>query len=255
MEIHRFYFNDGNLSPGKILELPPGETHHLSHVLRVRPGTIVHIFNGSGGEVEAVVMSAEKNGVFVRITKPADTTDRVMEPALSVELALPLLKSDKLETVLRMATELGAAGFCLYHSNRSIPKPDPAGFEKKRTRWEKIILDSVRISGRRFLPPLHEPCFLERLLEQRAAAGPVILAWEGEGYPHLTNLLSSLAPLSEEIKRLCLVTGPEGGFPREEVEQAENRGVYVCSLGPRILRAETAPIAALAAIMNYSGEM
>ena len=297
MKKRRFYieWEKGQMGRvGEMIRLSPRESHHLIHVLRLSQGAPVLVFDAHSREMEGVVESLDPEGVAVRLT--ALSSPRSLIPGRSIEqesagipsapgsapkspriraaLALPMLKSDKLETVLRMATEIGAGSFHLFASTRSVPRLDQTSLEKKIRRWQRIIQDAVRVSGSGAVPSISLYPSLDHLLSALIPHGPVILAYEEKGFPLLSQLLPAIPLISSDSMTsleqggisethaqesfqspLTLVTGPEGGFSPEEVEKAKRCGVYVCSLGVRILRAETAPIAALAVILSYGGEI
>jgi 16S rRNA (uracil1498-N3)-methyltransferase len=180
------------------------------------------------------------------------------------------LKSDKLETVFRMGSQLGTGAFHLFLSKRCIPHPGDAGPAGKMKRWEKIILDSVRISGRSIVPCLKYYDSLENLFKAVCENRKILFAYEKPGLPLLSDVLSAMSSgtfreeslsLHQEKERnqsrafpfdgIILVTGPEGGFAREEADMAVRYGAGVCSLGEGILKAETAPVAALAVTLSF----
>ena len=238
----------------------------MSRVLRLSLGSRISLFDGAGGEMEAEIVSLQDDQVKVKIVEIISSgiqnpTGETSTP-LSIELALPLLKSGKLETVFRMASELGVRGFHLFTSEYTVPRPAPARLEKKYERWRRIILDSVRISGLRYLPCLSQVQPFEILLPRLTERSTVLLAHPGED---LANGQESQLMLPEVFSpgpgrapgkfQVCLVTGPEGGFTSQEVKTARDCGVQICSLGDRILRAETAPVAATCVILTRFGEI
>ncbi|MBN1901631.1 16S rRNA (uracil(1498)-N(3))-methyltransferase [Candidatus Sumerlaeota bacterium] len=296
MKKRRFYIDNlKDLSPdaGTLLDLPQGESHHLRNVLRIRKGTVIALFDGKGMEADAVVDSFSPDGVMVRLMRIISSSERYPHysdasaaprgnvpvkgesfESLNVNMALPFLKADKLETVFRMASQLGAAGFCVFPSLRCIPHPGNAGMMGKMKRWEKIILDSIRISRRSLVPRLQ--CFdsLENLLKTFSQDRKIFFAYEMPGLPLLSHVLSGImTSLSPEISRstpldmkdypgqsipfrgFLLVTGPEGGFLQEEADLAAHYGAALCSLGEGILKAETAPVAALSIILSFLGRI
>ena len=292
MKKRRFHIDcekDHTWRVGETVRLSPRETHHLIHVLRLARGAPLRLFDSHGREMEGMVKSLDPEGVEVTLTalflseREADIPEKIdsalyplgasLSFTIPVGLGLPLLKADKLETTLRMTTEMGASFFHLFASRRCVVRFDPVALNNKRERWQHIILDAVRVSGRRSVPSLDLHPSLDDLLETIIPQGPVLLPYEEKGFPLLSRLLPQVpllssnrpwvpeknpSPLSEEIRRagcIFLVTGPEGGWSKEEVETAQARGVLVCSLGSRILRAETAPIAGLAVILSFLGEL
>ena len=293
----RFYIEwekDQRPELGEIIRLSPRESHHLIHVLRLSQAAQVLVFDAHSREMEGVVESLDPQGVTVRLTAlssprrlipgrsneqegagiPSARCSDPMFRRIPVALALPMLKSDKLEIVLRMTTEIGACSFHLFASRRCVSRLVQTSLEKKIERWKRIIQDAVRVSGSGAVPPISLYPSLDHLLSALIPHGPVILAYEEKGFPLLSQLLLTIPLISSDPvtsfqegglsgtqvedgfqRHITLVTGPEGGFTPEEVEKAKRCGVFVCSLGPRILRAETAPVAALAVIISYWGEI
>ncbi len=259
MHLRRFYVPHREMKAGEMIRLSPRESHHLVRVLRLDCGTTVSLFNGRGKEVWGVVESANPTGATVRITQASHFTELSRETKTPVDLILPLLKAHKLEIALRMATEFGASGFWLFTSEHSVPIPQAPGIENKLRRWEYVILEAVRLSGRTILPRLSAPSPLGLLLPELAHTHIIIFAYEGENLKKLSDILSTLCSPSGtnqvEQERVCIVTGPEGGFTPGEVDMARRCGAYLCSLGRCILRAETAPIAALSVMLAHFGEV
>jgi len=281
MKKYRFYI-EGNKETdfpvGSLVPLAPEESHHLCHVLRIPKGGVIYAFDGFGRELEAIVESVQPEKVLVRIKgvcsgQGSETGGGSAESAPAISLGVPFLKSDKLETVFRMATQLGVLRFHVFVSHRCVSRPEPGVLEKKRKRWERIILESVRISGRAMMPGISFHDSLDSLLKEIPPGSRAILAFEGKGLPLLSRAISEMkkeAGLKQASPRsasygeeppasvqnsICFITGPEGGFTAKEIETAEKNKVILCSLGDKILKAETAPIAAIAAIRALLGDM
>ena len=178
------------------------------------------------------------------------------EPAHAVDLYLGLLnKPDKFEWVLQKCTELGASRFVPITSERTIAGSPEQG---RRERWERIIAEAAEQSGRTVLPSLENTMTLKRAIKQEARRLD-----EAEGLGHVSLMPAPGADLSlsdalwelDEEGTVSLFIGPEGGFSNDELYEADQHGVQLVSLGPRILRAETAAVAALAIVMGHLGEL
>jgi len=250
MQNRRIYLNQENISPGMLLTLSGEEGHHVSNVLRLKAGNPLCVFNGYGSEFPALIESVTSNEVEIRITGTENSINKELKEPL--DIALPLLKSDKIETVIRMLTELGVSTVHLFNSQRCVSKVS-SSMDKKIKRWERIVLDATRVSGRSVIPEIRKLLSFKKLVESLITDYTLILCYEEEGSLMLTDLLKTL-PDSKD-KRLCLITGPEGGFSTDEVKFARDMGVRICSMGSRILRAETAPVTALSVITAFMGEM
>lgn len=245
--------------PRFFLELEPGaqraviagaDARHIAGSLRMRPGEALTLCDGRGTDYAGVIESAVPDKVEVRILAAAPTA---AEPSLRVTLYQGLPKGDKLEWIIQKAVELGAAEIVPVETARSIARLDGGAGKKaekagkKRERWQKIAAEAAGQSGRGVIPPVTGPLrFAEAVA--RLAEEETIVFYEGGGEP-----LRELAPAGPG--RLSVFIGPEGGFAPEEIEQLQNAGARVATLGKRILRCETAPLAALAALMLLSGNL
>ncbi|HXY75154.1 MAG TPA: RsmE family RNA methyltransferase, partial [Dehalococcoidales bacterium] len=159
-----------------------------------------------------------------------------------------LMKLDKFELVLQKGVELGASGFWPFISERSVVR-EPS--ESKIERWQDIIREAAEQSRRSLLPPLYPPVSFE--LVCKSSPIPGLILWEGEKSVGLSHILSSAPFKNAQLLRIFI--GPEGGFTSAEIELARKNDIVPVSLGKRILRTETAGLAALSAIMYQNGEL
>lgn len=208
----------------------PEAAHHARRVLRLKPGERVTVVDGEGGAFYGLLAEDESGALLAGELHPLPGNG---EPRDFVALAPALAKGDKLDTVCEKATECGAAEFRPLLSEFS--EGPPRAFSSLRPRLEKILLAAVQQSGRARLPRLHDPVAPAALPAGEFDA--VLLAHPGD-HPALHALAPSLAPARGG--RFLILTGPEGGFSPAEVAALAARGARPVSLGPRILRAETA---------------
>ena len=209
------------------------EAHHLARVLRIRPGAEVVAFDGHGLEARAVVEAIVDGTVMLVVDEPHRSE---VEPELDLTLAVALLKGDKLSEVVRKATELGVSRIRPMLCSRC---DRGAMSSAKLTRLARVAREAAKQAGRARLPEIFEPAPLEALPDQDSALVAV------PGAPStLAQALSAGVPSA-----LTLVTGPEAGLTADEVEALTRRGATAVRLGARILRAETAPIAMVAALL------
>lgn len=235
--MHRFYLS---------LPLPPtgacvvaGEpAHRIARVLRLRPGDTVRLFDGSGREVETIIGQVRPGAVTVSII--AELPPEAPEPQLHLYQAL--IRPNRYEWLLEKATELGATTITPVITERCQVRATELG-RARAARWSRIVAEAAEQCGRRTLPRLGEPQLLAAALTE--ASGLLLLPWEAERI--------RAAPLGEALGRqhprpdtVSILIGPEGGFTRLEAEAALARGALPVSLGRRVLRAETAALAALA---------
>lgn len=241
MSGHRFFVPPETLA-ADTLRLPDDVAHQVAHVLRLHAGERV-VLLGGGLEHEVELVAVARSGVTVRVVATRPATG---EPRLRLTLCPALLKADKFEWVLQKCTELGVAAFQPVISARCV---SDAASARKMARWQRIVQEAAEQSGRGIVPPVAEPIALDKLPVEAAIA--TLMAYEQE---HRRGLRAALAEAATG-GALVLVVGPEGGFTPDEVERFCARGAQAVSMGLRILRAETACVAAVAAAMSAAGEM
>lgn len=239
----RFFIDAAPLA-GETYTLIDGDARHIAGALRMTPGEEVTLCDGRGNDYACTITNVEKESVTVTVDA---VTPNASEPTLAVTLYMGLPKADKLEWIIQKAVELGVTAIVPVVTKRSIAKVDGKDAEKKRTRWQKIAAEAAGQSGRGIIPAVETPITFKQALP-RLAAENTLLCYEGGGQP-----IGQL--VSREDAALSLVVGPEGGFDPEEVTAVTAVGGRIATLGPRILRCETAPIAALAVAMERSGNM
>ncbi|MBE6763987.1 MAG: 16S rRNA (uracil(1498)-N(3))-methyltransferase [Ruminococcaceae bacterium] len=214
---------------------------HLQKSLRLRVGEAVLVCDGRSTEYDTVITAFDGEGAHLQVTavRPSQA-----EPTLKLTLYQGLPKSDKLEWIIQKAVELGVTQIVPVEMRRSIAKMGDKA-DKKAKRWQTIADEAASQSGRGILPTVHAPvrfCDILPMLE----GVPSVVCYEGGGEPFTTLI----AP---DQTQLALIIGPEGGIAPEEIEALFAVGVKAATLGPRILRCETAPVAAIAAAMALSG--
>jgi 16S rRNA (uracil1498-N3)-methyltransferase len=225
------------IAAGQALDLPPGAARHVQ-VLRLQPGTSITLFNGEGGEFDAVIERMGRSDVSVQVRERREVE---RETAREVHLALGMPTNERMDWLLEKATELGAASIQPLVASRTVLKLNAERAEKKRAHWEGIAIAACEQSGRNRVPRVHEVMDLERWLAMK-------------DLPALRVVLSlgdAALPLKEAAGgtgSVVTLSGPEGGLTAQEEERARGAGFLPVSLGPRVLRAETAPLALLAAL-------
>ncbi len=217
---------------------------HMVRSLRMRPGEAVTLCAGTGKDFFCTVLETGPQGARVRVDRTADS---VTEPRVQITVCPAWPKGDKLETVVQKSVELGAAEILPVVSRRCVARPDPAALEKKTQRLQRIALEAAQQSQRGKIPRVLPAVELQTALERAAREGRGLFFYE-----HGTGSLQKALETAGD--RLFLFIGPEGGFDPEEARMAEELGAALLTLGPRILRAETAPLAALAAVLYARGE-
>jgi 16S rRNA (uracil1498-N3)-methyltransferase len=236
-------FVSGALHAGDTLTLPAAASAHIGRVLRARPGDSLVLFNGQGGEFDAQIQSVDRGGVRVRIGAH-QSVER--ESPLPVILLQALARGEPMDFVVQKATELGVATLVAWTALRSVARPDPDGRRKRIEHWHGIIVGACEQCGRNRLPSLELAGSLEAALAFAGNDRRLVMT------PDATQSLPSLL---QQPANVTLLIGPEGGFAPEELALAQQHGFVGCRLGPRVLRAETAPLAALTTMQAIAGDL
>ena len=242
--MHRFFVPKDWIHQGNVT-ITGEPLRQIGYVLRLKPTDRIIVLDNSGVEFEVEIQRITKEQALGKIIsrKPGQG-----EPNIKITLYQALLKSDKFELVLQKGVELGVTAFVPFTSERCVSRKESA---VKIERWGKIIQEAAEQSERLVLPVLHP------LISFEEACGtvrhPALLLWEEEKSVSLKQTLQN--PPFKNASALSLFVGPEGGFPASEKEFAQQHGIAVASLGRRILRAETAGLAAVSAVLYETGEM
>lgn len=234
------------LAAGRSVDLPENAARHAARVLRLRVGDDIVLFEGNGGECKARIAAVERD----RVT--ADVLDRQAverEAPIRVTLVQALQSGDKMDLTIQKAVELGAAGIIPVASRRSVLKLDGARAAKRLAHWQGVAVAACEQCGRNRVPLVAEIESLERWLAQPAPENVLRLMLA----PGAGQTLAAL-PRPSVATRIELLIGAEGGLAPEELERAAQAGFVGVRLGPRILRTETAGLAALAAMQCLWGD-
>ncbi|MBX2808046.1 MAG: 16S rRNA (uracil(1498)-N(3))-methyltransferase [Cellvibrionaceae bacterium] len=245
MRIPRIY-TPQTLSSNSEITLENAAAHHLATVLRTKPGRPLVLFNGLGGEYDATLIRADKKQVSVAV---ASYRDKNTESALTLELGVCLIKNDRFDWLLQKATELGVNKITPLTCDFSDVKLPAERIAKKQQHWQHIIINACEQSGRTALATINTPTTLTHWLQHNRADDKRVL------HPGATQALGHAAAHSHPPASIALLVGPEGGFSEKEIAQAQNHHFTPISLGPRILRAETAPLAAVSILQHCYGDL
>jgi 16S rRNA (uracil1498-N3)-methyltransferase len=224
------------------------ESHHMWAVLRLAPGDLVVATDGHGHEytVRLESLGEVATGTIVR-TAPGGG-----EPPLAITLVQGIPKGDKMEAIVRAATELGVHRVMPAITARTVVRLEASRWRERARRWQRVAKEATKQCGRAFIPEIEMPRPIQEWLEPGAASADLRLClWEGQA----PSLASVCKDLSQAPATVLVVVGPEGGLARDEVELARSRGLTVASLGPRILRTETAGPAAIAILQFQFGDL
>jgi len=235
---HRFF--NPNLNSGK---LSPEESHHAIDVLRLRAGDSAAVFDGKGTEARVRLTAAERECVAYQILSTAKTA----QPACRIRFGQAMIKPAGMELLVQKLTELGVSEIWPIASERSVPKP--GGEKRIHSRWETIALAACKQSGQNWLPSIHEAAPLETFLAAPDPAPPVariIGSLQPEARPLPVILAEARA--AGPLHAVDILIGPEGDFTPAETGRARSAGFRPASLGPLVLRSETASLFVAAAL-------
>jgi 16S rRNA (uracil1498-N3)-methyltransferase len=238
--VPRFYL-DAPLRAGGVCTLSEDGAHHAIHVLRLREGDDITLFNGRGGEFAARIASIQRLRIAVELLqhRPIER-----EPPLRTTLVQGVSAGEKMDSTLRKAVELGVAEVQPVLATRSVARPKGERADSRRAHWQKVVIAACEQCGRNRIPEVHP---LVQVVEYRAdaAAAKILLS-------PLAELPLSKMPL--QGTDFVVAAGPEAGFTAEEEAAFAGLGFVPASLGPRVLRTETAAVAALAALSALRGD-
>lgn len=244
MTAARRFFVEGEQEVGGAVEIHGGDAHKITRVLRLRAGDRIEIVDSRACAFSAAI---EEAGRVVRarlLELVAAGAPEVKRFVVEVAQAVP--KAARMDFVVEKGTELGAAAFLPFYSERSAGRR--VGPEKL-ARWRRIARSASQQSGRREVPEIYEPLEFDALVERFAEYDTVFFAWELAPPEPLHDRLRALLP---QAGRVLIVVGPEGGFAHAEAEAATSRGAHVLWLGSRILRTDTAAVVLLAVIGAFT---
>jgi 16S rRNA (uracil1498-N3)-methyltransferase len=241
----RFYVPQPRIEKG-MLRVEGREVRHLRNVLRLNVGDTLTIFDGSGTEYEGVIAEVRSSAVRIMINRSSSPQ---RDSPLEITLAQSLLKGEKMDMLIRKATELGVTGIVPFFSSRSIPLLEKRQKMNRHGRWEKIAVEASKQCGRGVLPKVWPIQDYPGVLQLAPQESMKLILWEREG-----------SGLKEILRRseggsIFFVVGPEGGFSEREVEEAKRKGFTPIFLGKRILRSETTSLSVLSILQYEWGDI
>lgn len=246
MALRRFY-----LSPAMVRhprpEITGSDAGHICRVLRLGADDFVELFDGTGSTYLARIISASPGQVQLTITESFDPPP---DSGVRITLAQGILKERKMDDLVRQLTELGIHRWMPFFAARSVPVPNSKGLGKRMDRWQKIVLEAAKQCRRGKIPQIEPAARFEDVIDASAESDLKIIFWEGTLQSF--DIPGASAPQPREI---MVMVGPEGGFDPAEVRCARECGFITAGLGPRILRAETAALAACTLVQYQFGDM
>jgi 16S rRNA (uracil1498-N3)-methyltransferase len=245
----RYFF----IEPAALLKptaaIDGSEVRHIKKVLRLKPGDQIRLFDGEGFEYEAIIRRFVADRVEVKIIRKLPGTK---ESPLQIAIAQALLKEKKMDRLLRHLCELGLTHWIPFASEHSVPQPDQKRMPARVERWNRILKESLKQCRRARLPEIFKTLAFEEVLDYGRFCDLMIVFYENE-YASLNSVISRTT--HPHPQKILMIMGPEGGFSDHEIAKARAAGCLVAGLGPRILRAETATIAAITLVQCLFGDM
>lgn len=240
-------FVDLALEPDSDIDLPPAAAHHARTVLRLRRDDEIRVFNGDGRELSATLTRVSRERVTARI---GGMLDSCTESPLAIELVQAVSRGERMDYTLQKVVELGVTRIVPVISERTVVRLDSARAAKRLAHWRGVVQHAAEQSGRLVLPALADIVSLGDWVSARAAAGDGLDACSVL-HPRGGVAFAALPART----RFTLLAGPEGGYSEREIETLVQAGVTPVRLGPRVLRTETAAVAALAVAQALWGDL
>lgn len=240
MRVPRIYTSTA-LQEHASIQLPTEAAHRVQRVLRLKPGAEIVVFNGDGRDYRATLTPRAGPGLWLEVH---DKTDAVREPSLTLRVLQGIGKSEHMDLALQKAVELGAVEMIPVFCERTVVRLSGPRMGQRMEHWRRVVIAACEQSGRARIPQLAAPRQLLQLCDDPPDGLNLVL------HPRGTKSLLQLS----RPERVSILTGPEGGLTQAELDAAESAGFLSLRLGPRILRTETAPLAAIAAIQALWGD-
>ncbi len=247
MSIPRIYL-PYPVETGDLFAATAQQARYLKTVLRLKAGDPLFVFNGTAWEFKAVVrQTADGLAMEINGKRPVSSDE------IEITLCQAIPKAEKMEAVIRHATELGAGRIIPFFAKRSIPRWTPEKSPLKRERWQRIAVEASRQCGRTDIPEIGEIASFTEMLRSCQPESINLICWEEETARGIRDLLRDSR--YRGVKKFLVIVGPEGGFDRDEISQARPVGVLSVSLGKRVLRVDTAAAAVLSILQYEKGAL
>jgi len=241
----RRFFIDTPLSADMMIQ--GTDAHHISKVLRLQVGHQIVVVSPDGSAATADIQSVTMDEVCVTL-REIIAEDK--EPPVNVYLAQGLPKSDKMDYIVQKAVELGIKGIYPMETEHCVVQYDQSKKKARRERWQKIAVEAAKQCGRSIVPMVEPVIGLSTLLSQLGPDAAIMMLYEGMAAQGLKQALAG-----HPAKNYILLVGPEGGFSAREVAICREMGACIVTLGPRVLRTETAALAGVAIVMYEYGDL
>ncbi len=243
--MNRFYVNKDQIR-GEDVTITGGDVRHITQVLRLSVGDRIAICDGDNTDYDGVIQKTSKDGVRVKLQ---NATRSDTEAKVKLVLYQAIAKGTKMDYIVQKGTELGIAFFVPVITLRTVVRP--GNIQKKIQRWQRIVMEAAKQSGRGRIPTVLSPMDYEDALAEMETYSLSLIPHKGEGSLPIASLLDR----AQDYKDIAIMIGPEGGFSHGEIKRAKDKGVPIVNIGPRVLRTETAGIAVAAILMYRFGDL
>ncbi|MEG1257044.1 16S rRNA (uracil(1498)-N(3))-methyltransferase [Clostridium sp.] len=247
--MHKFFIEDNNIS-GNLCTIEGDDVKHIYKVLRLKAGDKVNINNCKGTEYIGEIQEVNKKEVKVNIIEKVELNN---ESPIAVHLFQGLPKAAKMDLIAQKCTELGISEITPIITERVVVKGNETSEFKKVDRWNRIALEACKQSKRSIIPTINQPMEFKALVEELKNFDLIVVPYENQENLGMRYVKSKVQ--NKDIKNVGIVIGPEGGFEESEIEALKDLGGFIVTLGPRILRTETAGFVALSLIMYELGDL
>ena len=248
--MHRFYLPDFHTT-GQTISLKGSIALQIKNVLRIQPGKRVRLFNGNGDEWETEISRIGPKEILTTLISPVRTTP---EPSTKITMILGLARPERIEIAIQKCSELGAVKFIPVISERVQGGNSGTPSQQRLKRWQRIAIESAEQSGRAVVPTIEQPRSLIEAVNHTLVKQDVLCMWE-ESTEESKSLRKSLKSLKKSSNRIAALIGPPGGFSQKEALSIQKTGAHLVTLGPRVLRSETAAITVMSSILYEMGDL
>lgn len=251
--MQKFIIKPGTIEPDqekdRYADITGQDARHMSRVLRLKIGAVVSMTNGKGVDYSGEVVNMDKERVRVKILeeKPSEAESR-----LDLTICSAMLKDKKMDGIIKELTQLGVSKWVPFFSQRSVPSPAATKLSRRHERWQSIAKESLKQCRRSCEVEIPFPLSFDQVMELAKVYDHCIAFWENADAP---LVFDSGADEKGADKSAIVLVGPEGGFTGDEIQSAGQAGFKAYSLGPRILRAETAALTAAALVQYLIGDL
>ena len=244
--MHRFYLAPQQCE-GQTLVLSGREAHHALHVLRVRRGEAVSVLDGAGREFVCAVDGSDRDKLLLNVTEKK----AMPAPECRITLLQAIPKAKLIESIIQKATELGVSRVVPLLSERVVVRLDEKESSRKAAKWQEVAVEAIKQCGLAWLPSIEKPVTLEQFLSRKESFELPLVASLQPGSRHPRTYFEAFRNQHKHNPRsACIWVGPEGDFTADEIQMIQSGGASPITLGPQVLRVETAATYCLS-ILNY----